>query len=162
MLGITSLCLAVERGRPTGVLLSGKYNTMWLLHFPSTCEVAVFGKSTECSARPGPPPHVRDAGRSGNSVGTGDSLTRRLGCCVRSAQRGSRQRSSLFRWIRWLNGYFPHLEFSCRIAHFCYSPEEAKNYAPRCKGDQRDAVAQGVNGLHQNIKRDLQRKKKRL
>lgn len=49
----------------------------------------------------------------------------------------------------------------CRMARFCYSPEEAKNDAPCREGDQRDAVAQGVNGLHQDVERDLQRKKKR-
>lgn len=38
-------------------------------------------------------------------------------------------------------------------------PEEAKNHASRREGDQRDAVAQGVDGLYQDIKRDLQRKK---
>lgn len=47
----------------------------------------------------------------------------------------------------------------CRITNFCSLPEEAQNYASCCKRHQRDTVAQGVNGLHQNIKRDLQRKK---
>lgn len=47
----------------------------------------------------------------------------------------------------------------CRTAHSCYSPEQAKNHASRREGDQRDAVAQGVHGLYQDVKRDLQRKK---
>lgn len=46
-----------------------------------------------------------------------------------------------------------------RITTFCCLPEEAKNYASCCKGDQRDAVAQGVNGLHQNVERDLKEKR---
>lgn len=51
---------------------------------------------------------------------------------------------------------------SGRIAYFCHLPEEAKNYASGCKGNQRDTVAQGVNGLHQNIKRDLKERKVHL
>lgn len=51
----------------------------------------------------------------------------------------------------------PPSQVPSRIAHLCYLPEEAKNDASCCKGSQRDAVAQGVSGLHQNIERDLQR-----
>lgn len=42
---------------------------------------------------------------------------------------------------------------------FPYSPEEAENYASGREGNQRDTVAQGINSLHQNIERDLQRRK---
>ena len=59
------------------------------------------------------------------------------------------------RQLRWM---LSHLVFG-RITHFCCLPEEAKNYASCCKGDQRHAVAQGVNGLHQNVERDLKEKR---
>lgn len=60
-----------------------------------------------------------------------------------------------------INGH-PPSHIPSRIAHLCYLPEEAKNDASCCKGSQRDAVAQGVGGLHQNIERDLQRQTSRL
>ena len=42
-----------------------------------------------------------------------------------------------------------------RMASFCYLPEEAENDASCCQGNQRDTVAQGINGLYEDIKRDL-------
>ena len=58
-------------------------------------------------------------------------------------------------------GDFPSPGFG-RITQFCYLPEEAKNYASCCKGDQRGTVAQGVHGLHQNVERDLKEKEMHL
>ena len=59
-----------------------------------------------------------------------------------------------------LTAYADHLPASHSVELLVpYSPEEAENYASGREGNQRDTVAQGINGLHQNIERDLQRRK---
>lgn len=95
-----------------GVPPSGEHGTVWLLHFPSTREAAVFG-SSRLEAQRGPDQRrVRAAGCSGHGVGAAGrpaAAASRALCrlCTerRRAAACSPQRT------RWLRGYVPHLEF---------------------------------------------------
>lgn len=161
VLGVPSPCLAVERARPTGCLRAASTAPCGLCIFRAPakrpCLGAVAWRPSEART---------SAARGPRALGSRrrrcrPTRRRRVSGAVSAPHREAPGGGLLSSADEVAKGIRPPSRIRCRMARFCYSPEEAKNDAPCREGDQRDAVAQGVNGLHQDVERDLQRKKKR-